>query len=112
MHASSKPTIYTEFMSARVSPATAAAGLEASKKAGVKPGVWVRMVIERALKHESDNRTVLAEVLALRTALLTLQMEQWRGKSFTDGQLTEMVNAADARKFAQADARILAAKSQ
>jgi hypothetical protein len=113
MRAGSKETIYTETMSTRVTPEVLAAVKEASVAAWIKPCAWLRKVIANGLRGDESQRVVLAELMALRTVLLTLKKERWReAGELTDELLDAISDAADARKFAQADARILAGKSK
>jgi hypothetical protein len=112
MHAAVVEKSYTESVGAKVKPEMAAAVRAAAEVAGMKPGEWLRRVIGNALRGNPETRIVLAEVMALGTAILTLQSSEWRGKDFTDEQLKALVDACDARKFAQADKRILAGRSE
>jgi hypothetical protein len=112
MHAANRETNYTAGVWAKVRPEMLRAMTEAAETEGLKLPEWLRKVIGNALKGDPDMRIVLAEVMALGTAMLTLQSAEWRGKDFTDEQLKALVDACEARKFAQADKRLLAGKSE
>ena len=112
MHAAVTQKSYTESVGTKVKPEMAAGVRGAAAAEGMKPGEWLRKVIGNALRGNPETRVLLAEVMALRTAILTLQSTEWRGKDFTDAQLKELIDTCDARKFAQADKRILAGKSE
>jgi hypothetical protein len=112
MHAANREANYTAGVWAKVRPEMLRAMTEAAEAEGLKLPEWLRKVIGMALNGDTGQRILLAEVMALRTALLTLAKEKWRGAKFTDAELREMVDACDARKFAMADARILTGKSE
>ena len=110
MHAAENPKVYTRMVGARVRPETAEAIEEAAKAAGVKSAEWIRGVIEREVRSDSNTRTVLAEIMALRAILLTLHTEEWRDVAYKNEDLKAMVAKAGARKFAAADRVMLEAK--
>jgi hypothetical protein len=112
MEAAVRETIYTAGVCARVTPEMLESVQNAAKEAGLKPGAWLRKVITSSLKTDNTQRVLLAEVMALRTILLTLQSTEWRGKNFTDEQLRGLADACEARKFAQADKRILEGRNE
>lgn len=112
MRLASRDRVYTARVSAKLRQETADAIEEAANAAGVKVGEWVRDALCEALVKTANNRTVLAEVVALRTIFLTIQMRGAVGCKVEAPELEEIVELADARKFALADKRIYEAVSQ
>jgi hypothetical protein len=120
MEASERGRIYTESIGCKVASGVARLVEERASEQGLKVSEWIRNAITDALKEGSRDRTVLAELrtvlaelMALRTVLLTLKKERWRqAGELTDELLDAISDAAEARKFAQADARILAGKGK
>lgn len=94
-------------VSAKVSDEVLAAVLECAKLARVPQGVWFRRVIEQAVKGELEHRILLAEFMSLRTSLLKGMRELVSGSRLTVQEFEAIVLDAEARKFDQAEGRIL-----
>lgn len=112
MTAATRDRVYTARVSAKLRAETAVAAEEAAAEAGVKLGEWVRNAICEALVRKANNRTVLAEVVAMRAIFLTVGREIVGGGKLSEEFLLQVVEEADARKFALADKRIHEAVSQ
>jgi hypothetical protein len=110
MHAASNLKVHTESLSAKVTPAILAEVQNVAAAEGLKPGEWLRKLVTRELRGDSDTRAILAEIMDLRSIFLTLQTDAWRDVEFTEAQLREMVAKSGARKFAAADRVMLEAK--
>lgn len=112
MTAATRERVYIARVSAKLRAETAAAVEDAAAEAGVKVGEWVRNAICEALIRKANNRTVLAEVVAMRAICLTVCREIFGGGKLTEEFLLQVVEEADARKFALADKRIYEAVQQ
>ena len=112
MQGSSRERVYTESVGAKVTPEVAQAVETAALVAGVKPGEWVRRVIGDALEAKAESRVVLAEVMALRSILLTAEMDARLERNGSAEAFDGIVREADARRFAMADGRIAKAAGQ
>lgn len=112
MSPASRERTYTARVSAKLREETADAVEEAAREAGVKVGEWVRDAICAALVKSANNRTVLAEVVAIRSICLTMCRSILKGEQPSEEFLQQVVEEADARKFALADKRIYEAVSQ
>lgn len=107
MTAASTGKKYTVGVCPKLTPETFRAVMEASKAEGLRVGEWCRRVIEAEVSGSCSNRILLAEVMALRVILLTLQ-----GSGVTTKEkLDALVSAVESRKFALADGRIQAGKN-
>ena len=111
MTPSSREKQYTISVGTKVTPDVAEQIRVAAEAAGLNVAEWVRKAVMDAVSGGGD-RVVLAEVVALRTAFLTLQKESWRMAGWTDEKLEAMVKAIDKQKFARADAAVLAGRNQ
>jgi hypothetical protein len=76
---------------------------------GKSVGEWCREVLlERvdAPKPTSAEQTMVSEVLALRTILLNVLFSLAKGKVITEGEMTELIERADAEKLNRAIQRL------
>jgi uncharacterized protein (DUF1778 family) len=110
LEASERRKKYEVTINAKVTAETEAAIQAAAAARGLKRSEWLRQVVLDALNEDAGTRILLAELLAFRSAMLTMQKQSWRVDGFDDGRLAELVKAVDARKFALADARLMEAK--
>jgi hypothetical protein len=67
---------------------------------------WARDVLSRAANPDTCEQTILAEVLALRTALLNLFFKLARGERTTADEMQQLIERADADKLERALLRI------
>jgi hypothetical protein len=67
---------------------------------------WARDVLSRAANPQTCEQTILAEVLALRTALLNLFFKLARGERTTADEMQQLIERADADKLERALLRI------
>lgn len=76
---------------------------------GKSLGEWSREVLlERveARKPTPAEQTMVSEVLALRTILLNVLFSLAKGKVITEGEMTELIERADAEKLKRAIQRM------
>ena len=67
---------------------------------------WARDVLSRAAKPHTCEQTILAEVLALRTALLNLFFKLANAERITADEMQQLIERADADKLKKALSRI------
>jgi hypothetical protein len=67
---------------------------------------WARDVLSRAANPHTCEQTILAEVLALRTALLNLFFKLARAERVTADEMQQLIERADADKLKKALSRI------
>jgi len=67
---------------------------------------WTRDVLSRAASPHTCEQTILAEVLALRTALLNLFFKLASGGRITADEMQQLIERADADKLKKALSRI------
>lgn len=94
-------------VSAKVSDETAAAVKECARLAGVPQGIWFRRVIEQAVRGEPEHRILLAEFMSMRTSVLKGVRELLSLNGFPVQEFEAIVRDAEARKFDQAEGRIM-----
>jgi hypothetical protein len=66
----------------------------------------------QALDTSLDTRLVLSETLALRKIVLALHLDLSQGQAVTEQRIRSVVENAEATKFAMAESRIHAFRSQ
>lgn len=72
---------------------------------GKSLGEWSRdVLLERVedCKPTRAERTVVSEILALRTILLNVLFSLAKGKVISEGEMTELIERADAEKLKRA----------
>ena len=75
--------------------------------AGEQPvSEWVRAALLKAANPPEADATVLAEVIALRTILLTLHFHVCSGAPLTAETMQRLIERADREKHAKAEARL------
>jgi hypothetical protein len=67
---------------------------------------WARDVLSKAVKPHTCEQTILAEVLALRTALLNLFFKLATAKRITEDEMQQIIELAEADKMKKAILRI------
>ena len=67
---------------------------------------WARDVLSRAANPKTCEQTILAEVLALRTALLNLFFKVASAERITADEMQQLIERADADKLKKALSRI------
>ena len=67
---------------------------------------WAREVLSRAASPHACEQAILAEVLALRTALLNLFFKLASGERITADEMQQLIERADADKLKKALSRI------
>ena len=67
---------------------------------------WARHVLSRAANPHTCEQTILAEVLALRTALLNLFFKLATAKRITEDEMQQIIELAEADKMKKAILRI------
>src|SRR3954451_20132346 len=79
-----------------------------AEEAGLSSSEWCRDVILNALETPVETRLLLSEFLALRTLVLALHTDALQGNTLTEQRIAAMIQQAEARKHAMAEARIRA----
>jgi len=69
-------------------------------------GEWAREVLLAAATRRPIEELLLAEVLALRTIVLTVQFALGAGETLTPDLMQRLIDRADAEKLRQAKARV------
>jgi hypothetical protein len=69
-------------------------------------GEWAREVLLAAATRRPIEELLLAEVLALRMIVLTVQFALGAGETLTPDLMQRLVDRADAEKLRQAQARV------
>ena len=77
-----------------------------AKAQGLRPSEWCRRVLVSAVECPSETRLVLSEVLAVRKVFLALLLDLIQGQKPTEMRIREVVEQAEATKFAMAESRI------
>jgi hypothetical protein len=67
---------------------------------------WARDVLLKATKPNAGERTVLAEVLALRTILLNIHFAVSQGQTLTAEEMQQLIRRADQNKLSKARERL------
>lgn len=67
---------------------------------------WARDVLSKAVKPHTCEQTILAEVLALRTALLNLFFKLANSERITEDEMQRIIELAEADKLKKALLRI------
>ncbi len=67
---------------------------------------WARDVLLKAIKPNTGEQTVLAEVLALRTILLNLHFAVSQGQTLTAEEMQRLIQRADQGKLDKARQRL------
>lgn len=67
---------------------------------------WARDVLLNATKPNTEEQTVLAEVLALRTILLNLHFAMSQRQTLTAEEMQQLIERADQNKFSKARQRL------
>jgi len=67
---------------------------------------WARDVLSKAVKPHTCEQTILAEVLALRTALLNLFFKLATAKRINEDEMQQIIEFAEADKMKKAILRI------
>jgi hypothetical protein len=75
-------------------------------------GEWAREVLLAAATRRPIEELLLAEVLALRMIVLTVQFALGAGETLTPDLMQRLVDRADAEKLRQAQARVTQAATK
>ena len=67
---------------------------------------WARDVLLKTTKPNTDEQTVLGEVLALRTILLNLHFAVSQGQTPTADEMQRLIERADQNKLSKARQRL------
>ena len=67
---------------------------------------WARDVLLKATKPSTDEQTVLAEVLALRTILLNVHFALSQGQTLTAEEMRQLIQRGDQDKLRKARQRL------
>ena len=72
---------------------------------------WTRGVLLKAVKPNTSERIILAELIALRTILLNTLYKLAQGEHLTADEMQRLIDRADQDKFRKAQERLAAAAS-
>lgn len=112
MQAAKRIKSLSNCVSARLTPEEEDLIDEQSRQSGLTKSEWCRRVILQALETSPESRLLLSELLALRRILMALQLDGIHGLPLTELRLQQVVDEAESKKFALADSRILALKTE
>ena len=99
-------TNYTERINLRVRTEDKKAFEEKARERNQDLSEWARETLLAAVRFESDQRLILAELMAVRKALFQVLTNMAEGKQLTFDSITAIVADADERKYVMADKRI------
>jgi hypothetical protein len=106
-----KPPVRTKSVGTKVSDDEYAQLEKLAQARGRSLGEWVREVLLRELEGgqaRPAEQTLLAEVLALRTILLTLDFAVAKGEAITAEDMQSIIDRADADKEQRAIEKLAA----
>ena len=112
MYSSKHSKTLTASITAKVTPEEQRLIRERAQEAGLRPSEWCRQVLLSGLVVAPETRLILSEVLAVRKVFLALLIDLLQGQKPTEQRIREVVENAEATKFAMTDSRIHAFRSQ
>jgi len=104
----------TKTAGCKVTESEHAALEEAAARAGLTLSDWCREALTTAARETTGTpaeEAVLAEVIALRTALLNLMFSLAKGEPVTADGMQKLIERADANKLERARERLRAARN-
>jgi hypothetical protein len=112
MHSSQRTKTLTNYVSSRLTPEEEDRIKELARKSGMTKSEWCRRAILLALDASPETRLILSEVLAFRRVFMALQLDAVQGVPCTETRLKQVFEEAEGKKFALADGRIVALKTE
>lgn len=112
MHAGNRSKTLTGNVTARVTPEEQARLQERAEHAGLTLSEWARQVLLEAVGSSQETRLLLAELLALRMIVLRFNLDLIEGDQPTKERVKEILERADATKYALAEQRIQSIRSE
>src|SRR4051794_15466395 len=106
MHASSTSKTLIASITAKLTPKEELLIKEQAKSEGLRASEWCRRALVNAAECPPEMRLVLSEILAVRKVFLALMLDLIQGQKPTESRIREVVDNAEATKFAMADSRI------
>jgi uncharacterized protein (DUF1778 family) len=106
MHASNRSKTLTGNVTARVTPDEQVRLQQRADEVGLTLSEWARQVLLEALRSSQETRLLLSELIALRMIVLRLHLDLIEGDQPTKERLKEILERADATKYALAEQRI------
>jgi uncharacterized protein (DUF1778 family) len=106
MHTSKRTRTRTRSVTAKVSPEEESVLKQRADGLGLTLSEWSRQVLLEALDGSPETRLLLSELIALRMIILRLQLDLIEGDQPTKERLKEILERADATKYALAEQRI------
>ena len=112
MHSRVRSASLTETLGIRVTKDERSTLEVRAEEAGISLSEWCRQLLLDGLAVSPETRLVLSEVLALRKVFLALMLDLIQGQKPTEPRVREVVEQAEATKFAMAENRIHTFRSQ
>lgn len=112
MHSGERERTLTGVAAVRLTPAEDKRVKQCAEAAGLTRSEWCRQVLLHALDAPLEARLLLSELLALRMIVLRLHLDLIEGEQPTMERMKEILERADATKYALAEQRIRAFQSK
>jgi uncharacterized protein (DUF1778 family) len=106
MHTAKRTKTRTRSVTAKVSPEEESVLKQRANGRGLTLSEWSRQVLLEALDGSPETRLLLSELIALHMIVLRLHLNLIEGDQPTKERLKEILERADATKYALAEQRI------
>jgi hypothetical protein len=111
MHSRVRSASLTETLGIRVTEDERNTLEKRAAEAGISLNEWCRQLLLDGISVSTETRLILSEVLSVRKVFLALMLDQIQGQKPTESRVREVVDNAEATKFAMAESRIHAFRS-
>ena len=112
MHSRVRSASLTETLGIRVTEHERNTLEKRAEEAGISLSEWCRQLLLDGLAVSPETRLILSEVLAVRKVFLALMLDLIQGQKPNEPRIREVVDQAEATKFAMAESRIHKFRSQ
>lgn len=112
MHSRVRSASLTETLGIRVTEDERDALEKRAEEAGISLSEWCRQLLLDGILVSTETRLILSEVLSVRKVFLALMLDLIQGQQPTESRIREVVDNAEATKFAMAENRIHAFRSK
>jgi hypothetical protein len=106
MHSRVRSASLTETLGIRVTEDERDALEKRAEEAGISLSEWCRQLLLDGILVSTETRLILSEVLSVRKVFLALMLDLIQGQQPTESRIREVVDNAEATKFAMAENRI------
>ena len=111
MQSSTRAKTLTASITAKVTSDEETLFKSKAQAAGLSLSEWTRTMLVSAATFSPDTRFLLAEFMALRGVILSLQRDNFNGVALTEPRIKETIDLIETRKYAMADSRIQSAQT-